>query len=326
MGLFDFLGNKNKILGIDIGTAGIKVVEAERHENKTELVNYGLTQADLRTGLKVSDLGPAEIGGLIKRVLVEMKCKTRRAVISLPLNLSFSVLIEMPFLGQKELEAAIPYEAKKYIPVPIEDVSLDWVIIDQSANTPTDPMIKNQPPKPPQRIFVLLVAVPNEVIKKYTQVAKSAGLQLLSLEIESFAMLRSLVGNDPHTYLLLDFGTKGTNVVIAQGGLVRVAYNVESTERGTVLTEVQRIVNLHKTKYNKNIQRCILSGGSIYAKTGERENKEKEYAGAIKTALGLEANFGDPLARIEYPEKLKKVFADIGPALAVAVGLAMKDT
>lgn len=325
MGLFDFLGNKNKILGIDIGTAGIKIVEIEQDESKLGLLNYGLSQADLQSGFKTSDLKPEEIGTLIKKITKKMGTKTKKAIMSLPLPLSFSVLIEMPSMGQNELAAAIPYEAKKYIPVPIDDVTLDWLIVDESYPQPSDPMIKNRTQTDgKKRVHVLLVAVPNEVIKKYTQVAKSAGLQLQSLEIESFAMARSLVSNDPKAYLLVDFGTKGTNVVIIEKGEVRFSYNIEDTAKSTIMRELLRIVNLYKTRYNKNIERCILSGGSIYAQPDSLKLREEEFAVLIKNNLGLEASFGNPLARLEYPPKLEKTLKDIAPSLAVAIGLAMK--
>lgn len=325
MGFFDFLGNKNKVLGIDIGTAGIKIVEIEHKDNKFELINYGLSQADLKSGFKTSDLSPQEIGLLIKKILKKMDTSTKKTIMSLPLPLSFSVLIEMPAMGQNELTAAIPYEAKKYIPVPIDDVALDWLVVDESYPQPSDPMIKGKTQVDnKKKVQVLLVAVPSETIKKYTQVAKSAGLQLQTLEIESFAMARSLVSNDPKAYLVVDFGTKGTNVVIIEKGDVRFSYNIEDVAKATVLKELTRIVNLYKTRYNKNIERCILTGGSIYAQPDTLKEREREMAVLIKNNLGLEASFGNPLARLDYPPKLENKLKDIAPSLAVAIGLAMK--
>lgn len=324
MAFFDFFSSKNRVLGIDIGTAGIKIVELEKNDGRFELTNYGLTQGKVGDGFRTKDLKTQQVGELIKKILKEMESKTKKAIISLPLASSFSTLIEIPKMPGEELEAAIPFEAKKYIPVSIEEVMLDWAVVEETGIGPNDPMIKARSPQAGKKVQVLLVAVPKETIKRYTEAAKSAGLELLALEIEAFAMARSLVAGDPQTYLILDFGTKGTNVLIVDKGAIRFSYNIESTDENTVLKETERIVNLYKSRYNKNISRCIMGGGSINFATGERESGEKKWAAIIKERIGLEASFGNPLARLDYPEKLKGILSETAPSLAVAVGLAMK--
>ncbi len=137
-------------------------------------------------------------------------------------------------------------------------------------------------------------------------------------------MARALIANDPKAYVLLDLGTRGSNIIVVEKGLVRISFSVESPDRETLLTELERIVNLYKTKYNKNIERCILSGGSIYTPAGESLGLEEELAPLIKKRVGLEASFGNPLSRIIYPEKLKDGLEVIAPSLATAIGLAIK--
>ena len=324
MGLFDFFSGKNKCLGIDIGTGGVKIVELEKEENKYELINYGLTQAKPGENWRLLDLNAGEVGLVIKKILKEMGTKNKRAVISLPVALSFATLVETKALPENELANAISFEAKKYVPVPIDDVIFDWTIVDQMTASPQDPMIKPKDGTEEKKLLVLLVAVPKDVITKYKEIARNANLDLLSLEIESFSLTRSLIANDQKAYVLLDLGTRGSNIIVVEKGLVRISFSVESPDRETVLTELERIVNLYKTKYNKNIERCVLGGGSINASIGESARVESELAPLIRQRVGLETSFGNPLARIVYPEKLKNNLKETAPSLATAIGLAMK--
>lgn len=324
MGLFNFFSGKNRCLGIDVGTGGVKIVELEKEENKYKLINYGLTQAKPGENWRLLDLNAGEVGLVIKKILKEMGTGNKKTVVSLPVALSFATLVETKALPESEMANAIAFEAKKYVPVPIDDVIFDWAIVDQAVSLPQDQMIKPKNGPEEKRVLVLLVAVPKDVIAKYKEIAKNANLELLSLEIESFSLARALIANDPKAYVLLDLGTRGSNIIVVEKGLVRISFSVESPDRETLLTELERIVNLYKTKYNKNIERCILSGGSIYTPAGESLGLEEELAPLIKKRVGLEASFGNPLSRIIYPEKLKDSLEVIAPSLATAIGLAIK--
>ncbi len=324
MGLFNFFSGKNRCLGIDVGTGGVKIVELEKEENKYKLINYGLTQAKPGENWRLLDLNAGEVGLVIKKILKEMGTGNKKTVVSLPVALSFATLVETKALPESEMANAIAFEAKKYVPVPIDDVIFDWAIVDQAVSLPQDQMIKPKNGPEEKRVLVLLVAVPKDVIAKYKEIAKNANLELLSLEIESFSLARALIANDPKAYVLLDLGTRGSNIIVVEKGLVRISFSVESPDRETLLTELERIVNLYKTKYNKNIERCILSGGSIYTPAGESLGLEEELAPLIKKRVGLEASFGNPLSRIIYPEKLKDGLEVIAPSLATAIGLAIK--
>ena len=327
MGFFDFLSSKKRVLGVDIGTAGVKIVELEKNENRFKLVNYGLSEMPEGgvNGLKFSEWPAAKTAEVIKRVLEKMETKNRLAMVSLPIALSFSVLIEMPLLPESEWPTAIPEEAKKYIPVPIKEVALDWMIVGQSQAKPKDPMIKQDNRSETKRMWVVLVAVPNEVIEKYKEIIRLAGLRLKAFEIESFSMARALILNDPKSYLILDFGTQSTNAIIVENGSVLAANTIESVKKDGVLPELERVVNLHKTRYNKVITGWVMTGGSVYPPEGAREKKEKEFAPLVKSGLGLETSFGNPLSRLEYPETLEDILKELAPALSVAVGMGMRE-
>lgn len=303
MALLDFLKPKiNNCLGIDIGTNILKIVELKKDKERLKLENYGLASPFLGNNakdFKTSALPEKELADLIKLVLKEAQIKTQQAVISLPIFSSFSVLIDLPPLSEKELAAAIPFEARKYIPVPIDEVALDWLIIE-----------KNQ---------VLVVAVPNEIINKYAQVAKLANLNVLNFEQEAFSLSRVLIGNDPKTYLLIDIGSRGSSVIIVSNGFVIESYAMEPINPLSICEAIKKVVDIYKKRYNKNIENCILTGSDAVI-------NDKLLLQNLSICLtGMEIIVGNPFARVLYSSQLEADLKKLGPSLAVAVGLAMRE-
>src|SRR3989344_1932190 len=124
-------------LGIDVGTSSIKIVELEKEDNYIKLANYGLIEdsdffgeitngSSVPSGLKISE---GDVSALIKQLIDKSKMKTDTAVMSIPIFSSFLTVMELPNLNKKELENAVPFEARSYIPVPLSEVVLDWIIL-----------------------------------------------------------------------------------------------------------------------------------------------------------------------------------------------------
>jgi len=119
--MFLFKKKPKSYLGIDIGASAIKLVELEKEEQRYKLKNYGIFS--LKDYLKESwyqipsvsrKLTNEELAGIIKKTIKEAKIISNQAYFSLPVYSSFSTLIDFPNLSEKEIEAAIPFEAKKY--------------------------------------------------------------------------------------------------------------------------------------------------------------------------------------------------------------------
>lgn len=306
-----------------MGTAAIKIVELAKEKKGLPrgvkaglaLKNYGLTEPKETNDFRTTDLSDQQLGGLIRKVISEMKPKTKKAVISLPVASSFSTLVELPAMPESELVAAIPFEAKKFIPIPLNEVELDWSVVERKAQPRTGPTL------------ILLVAVPKEVIKKYAQVARIAGLNLLALEQEAFSLARSLIGSKPGVFLIADIGNKSTDLVVVEDGFVRVTHNLETTAKEMAVKEIARVVNLYQERYNKKIEHCFLAGGTILAGDSRKlsETLAKDWLEILKERLGLEVKIGQSLAGLIYPPALKEKMAELEPALAVAIGLAMRE-
>lgn len=351
--MFLFKKKPKGCLGIDVGASLIKIVELELEDKRYKLVNYAIFPLEkyLLRGNSADDLGSLkipteEMAEILQRCVKEAKFKARQVCISIPVRLSFSTLIDLPDMPDREVAAAIPFEARKYIPVPTSEVVLDWSVVN--------PLTK----KPGRQ--VLLIAVPKEIVRDYGEMVQLAGLKLKAIEGETFSLSRVLVGNDKSSIVLIDAGARSVNISIIDGGHIRIIHNLEmgglkvthaiakqmnlnpdeaekikkelstgqvsasqvsqikgvvSSSVGIIAVEIKKIIESYQEKYNRKIEKCIVVGGCV------RLFGLTDY---LTSKLSLDVSLGDPFARIIYPPLLKPVIQDLGPALTVAVGLAMR--
>jgi len=218
-------------LGIDIGTANIKVVQLGLEKKKPTLQNYGVLGtkgrlelvSPIRAKARGLEMMDKEIVIMIKKILEEAKITARNVAVSIPGFASFATVIELPEMPEEEVEKAIPFEAKQYIPVPLSEVVLDWKIIDKKI--PGE--VKDRKIPTQTKIQVLIVAVPKGTINRYTRVIEFCGLKLETLEIESFSLIRALIGNDPTPVAIVDIGARSTDINIVEASVVREVRNLE---------------------------------------------------------------------------------------------------
>ena len=247
--IFNLFGEKGK-LGIDIGTAAIKIVELEKTGGRFVLKNYGLFElkdTDIQssgpgTGQSILKLPDQEIVWGLKELLKKSNMKSTNAIVSIPSFSTFTTIIEMPYLSEQELAKALPFEARKYIPIPLNEVILDWSIIDimrpasdidgalSRGDGSLSRRIQQQSTSAlgrPTTVQVFLAAVPRDETEKYKRIMKSAGLNLKALELENTALIRALLGNDLSPTAIVNIGGRSTSIVIVNKGYERVSHNYE---------------------------------------------------------------------------------------------------
>ncbi|MCH8048753.1 pilus assembly protein PilM [Patescibacteria group bacterium] len=207
LGSFKFI--PKSFLGVDIGTSSIKVVELSRWGTKKSLKNYGEIRSEVlydkpfRTAEKSSLLlSSKDIARALLGILEEAKIETKDAVFSIPDFSSFFTHFELPPMTKEELPEAVRYEARKHIPLPFSEVTFDWQILNKK---------RFGLPKEPVRI--LMVAVPNELINQYQEIALLAKLRLSTLEAEVFGLIRSSLKNEEESVVMLDMGAQTTRLM-----------------------------------------------------------------------------------------------------------------
>lgn len=349
-------------LGIDIGTANIKVVQLGLEKKRPILRNYGILGtkghlelvSPIRAKARGLEMMDKEIVIMIKKILEEAKITALNVSISIPGFASFATVIELPEMPEEEVEKTIPFEAKQYIPVPLSEVILDWKIVGKKV--PGEVKDKKIPTQ--SKLQVLIVAVPKETINRYTRVTEFCGLKLETLEIESFSLIRALIGNDPTPVAIVDVGARSTDINIVEQAVVREVRNLEVSgieftrilssglsigfERAEKLKEqkgilkdeeshvseliasaIDRIINEIETMRNSYFHKHKVKLEKVIL-TGASSHLPgfKDY---MAKKLNLQVLIGDPFARIAYPEVLKPTLIELAPSLAVAVGLALRE-
>ncbi len=219
---------KQHYLGIDIGTSSVKAVELSNLAGRPKLETFAYTERSFDIIKSDSPQTQQALAGLLQQILKQAHATTDRIIAALPSFAVFTSIISLPAMSEKDLLAAIRWEAKKFVPMPLEEMILDWRLIKQAAKTPEVAVAAvpaGAPATPgaerrgkPKDQKILLTAAPKTLVKRYVDVFKAADLQLVSLETEAFALERSLIGNDPSAVLLIDVGSSATDLsVIAHG-------------------------------------------------------------------------------------------------------------
>lgn len=206
-----FLDLKQKVFGLDISDLSFKIIKLKRKRNDFYLSFY--LEKDIPAGvIKDGEINDEKrLVEIIKNVLIGKdgkKIKTKYVIASLPDKKSFLQMIQMPKISVEDLKSAIIYEAENYIPLPIDDVYLDFEKIPSS----------NQQ----DHYDILIAASPKKTIDSYLSCLKKSGLIPIALEIESLSIARALIkNNDPLLYFLIDFGATKTNFIVFFNNFIR---------------------------------------------------------------------------------------------------------
>lgn len=333
-------------IGIDIGTSSIKVVELVRPSggNRAKLNNYGEfyaaghKNAIQSRSLKILDSRVAEI---LKDVFTEAGISGKEAGISIPIFSSFSTLMTLPAMPDEELERAVRYEARKYIPVPINEVHFDWLKVDHLSTE--------------KNFRILAVAVPNEIIEKYNRIAQLLNIKLTHIELETFSAARALLGKDQAPVLILDIGSRSTNISVVERGIVLQHHNIDVSgysltrvlSRG-LLIDMQRAEALKRkngvlpdghaadllyplldkivVEIEKTLEEYVRQGGGkpmrIIMTGGSAEMPG--LASYFQKSLKVKVEVGNPFNAIEVPKQLTNLLTKSSFEFTVAAGLALR--
>ncbi len=231
--IFGLFKPKSK-LGIDIGTSAIKVVELEKRGGRFELVNYGFFElkgaSEQTEGQSLLKLPDEDIVWGIRELMKKANFHSRDVVAAIPSFSTFATVIEMPYLSEDDLAKAIPFEARKYVPVPLNEVVLDWSIVgivDQSQTAALKSAISSSAASKSPTVEVFLAAVPKDETSRYQRIMRDAGLNLVALELENSGLIRGLLGNDLAPTAIVNIGGRSTSIVILYQGYERGSHKYE---------------------------------------------------------------------------------------------------
>jgi len=352
-----FLGIPKKCLGIDVGTSAIKIVELSKIGARQKLENYGeisvfaLYQKPFRTFEKSTLLlSTSEIARAIRSILEEAKIKEKKAVFSIPDFSSFYTTFRLPPMSPEELPRAVQFEARQHVPLPLSEVTLDWQVIEGKVSRERREELK-----------ILLVAVPNEVIWQYQQIAIQSNLKLLSLEAEVFGFLRScLLPDQKLIAILVDIGAQSTTISVAEKEVMKISHSFDLAGNDLTQTLAKSFgidfkeAEVLKKKYGileqevmggRNVREVLLPmidlisteikkiSQNFYQSEGKEVQKIILAGGSawlpglkdyFQNQLQKEVEIANPFLSLYFPPILEKTLKKIGPSFAIAVGMAQR--
>ena len=390
---------KKSFLGVDIGTSAIKLVELADKNGQPSLVTYGYAESQTDLVRSNSQATVQQVAKILKALVKKARVSTTRSIAALPTFAVFNSIISLPKMSRKDLSAAVRWEAKKFIPLPIDEMILDWKVLAESRKnvlpdglfsrdlsgllqkkkTEDEEMSQEDKDKQEKKksiqeqkalakankavskdnIRILLTAAPKNLVVKYIEVFKEAGLDLISLETEAFALARSLIGNDQTTTMIVDIGSLSTDIVIIEKGVpilnrgidiggytitkaimdslnvsearaeqFKIDFGVMLEDRSkgvpkTIVDSLQPIINEIKYVFDLYQNQGTMRVEKIVLSGGSAFLPNlPDY---LIDLLQIQTIIGNPWDRIIYPLDLKPVLDSVAPQMAAVIGLAMRD-
>jgi type IV pilus assembly protein PilM len=355
-------GSSKNAVGIDIGSSSIKVVEIKTKNKKATLVTYGMIGLGPYDNLEVgqiTNLPVEKITEALKETLKQSGIVTPQCALAIPVESSLIFTIELPFQAKKsEMASIVSTEARKHIPVPIDEVSLDWFVLPrkeisfEEANNPDATVLL------PEKTEILVVAIQNDVVSKYRSIVAGSKLEAGFFEIEIFSSVRSNFEHELSSILLMDFGASRTKMSIVEFGTIKSFHIIprggaaisESIAKslGISFAEAEKMkkeYGLYGNPNDKNLADIIkIHTDYIFSETNNvLLGYEKKYNRTISKVIftgggallkGLKevaaSNFkaevviGRPFSKVVAPAFLDKALEATGPEFDVAIGLALR--
>lgn len=336
-------------VGIDIGSSSVKVIEIEDTETALMLRTYG----ELQLGpYKDADLGTAVSLGSQKKteavvdVIREAQVSVKHGALAMPLSSSFLTVIPLSLKEGELIENRIPVEAKKYVPLPLSDVTLDW---SELASVNNEQISVHE---------ILLAAIENKAMTEYKELLNMIGMTGEPAEIEAFSLVRALWKQSDTTLAIIDIGAKTSKLYIIRNGSLerihrvavggqhitkRVAelvgisfaeaenlkrlytkespqardiYKAMSTTLEGPLREFARLIDRYQARVGMPINRIACSGGVAMS---------PYFISYVKDVMVHDqVEIGNPFDKVAYPAFMEDTLEQISPTFAVSLGAALR--
>ena len=361
-----FKSPEESVIGIDVGTSSIKVVQLRKKKGRAVLETYGELSLGPYAGLalgQVTNLPAEKIAEAIRDVLKESNVTSNSAGVSIPFKSSLVSLIELPPVEQKQLQEMIPIEARKYIPVPISEVTMDWWVVPTEFDHDLDFVQgvddeNNEIKTETKKVQVLVVSIHNDVLSTYSTIVKNAMLNTSFFEIEMFSSTRALLSGETTPVLIFDMGASSTKIYILERGVVKYSHIINRGSQEITVSiskglnvpfdraeHIKRNLGSGTPAEEKDIYEIMsLTLDFIFSEANTvifnyQRKFNKAISKVILTGGGVamkgvfelaRANFqtevvmGDPFNKVESPAFLEDVLKVTGLEFSTALGLALR--
>ncbi|MEW6542037.1 MAG: type IV pilus assembly protein PilM [Nitrospirota bacterium] len=347
-------GPSKQLLGLDIGSSSIKLVQMKGYKGKYALQKFGMKPLEPEVIVDGTVMDAARVVTVIKELLQESGTKLKNVAMSISGHSVIVKKIALPPMPDEELEGQVKLAAEQYIPFDINEVNLDFHILN-----PLEQSDDGQP-----QMSVLLVAAKKEKVNELTELVKGAGLNPMVLDVDAFAIenmhgINYSPGADEIT-ALVNVGASVMNVNILKGNVslftrdisiggnryteaiqrdLGVSYEeAEAAKQGErregldldavatvienvnaeVATEIARSIDHFRSIYSDlEVSRILLCGGCA---------RVAGLVQQLRDRMGVAVELANPFSQVDTtgaqldPEFLSSV----APQAAVGVGLALR--
>lgn len=342
----EFNDTKNKYCGLDIGTAGLRLVELRPGVSSPGLVSYASTPLPADLLSSDSDAERTQLAEIISRLIVQSGTTAETVVAAVSASKTVTAVISVPQQDEAELQRTMEYQAEQQLHMSISEIKADWYVLGPLAGDTSQ-----------QR--VLLVAAPRSVVDAYTQIIAKAGLGLLALETDTLALARSLSASPEVPVLIIDFGSSSTKMALVWQYLPQLTralplghvslinavsqglnidadqarqflqkFGVSQTKlEGQVFKAVHELLNQIVSEACRLLEAFTARQAGVPLEkvvlTGDLANTP-ELSAYLADELHLLSEVGNPWAGVSYPPAEQAALMSQSLQFAVAVGLAQR--
>ncbi len=284
-----------KLIGIDIGSSTIKFACVKKEGNDFIMEAVGVAPAAAHGAMSESIVDLQNLADSIKKMIEASNIKTKEVALSIPENLVYTKVIEMPELSDQELSAALKFEMEQYVPLPLDQAKTDWEVLSHMESDGKKTM------------DVMIIAAPIGVLSKYEKVMEMAGLVPEVVETEIVSVHRALLPliNTPDPNMIVHIGATTTSVAIVKNGTIKMVFStalggaaitraisidlgIDITQAenykkayglakdafegkigqalspilSSIIGDIRRALLSYREKSNENMKQVILSGGT----------------------------------------------------------------
>ncbi len=341
------------VLGLDVGSKYIKYTELLHiDKNRYQLISVGMCPGPVKGLNSEASIDHEALGVTIKKLLKDGGVRSKMVNVALPEANVFTRIIQVPPLSERELASAIKWEAEQYIPLPLEEVEMDFSIVGESKDKDGN-----------KKLDVLLVAAPKMLIDRFTKVLEAADLEAEAMETEIISASRALlppVFDKPLTVMVVNIGGQSTDLSIIRQGVIaftrslptggttftkaiaqdlgfpipqaeeyKKAYGLKSDQIegkiyrtlkpifSVIVDEIKRSITFFQNKFSEEVMAALIISGGSARLPGLVE--------ALTEAVGIETQIGNPWTRVAKDQSRFAKLDEEGCTFVVACGLAMRE-
>lgn len=343
--------NSNSVVGVDIGSSSMKVVEIKEEKGVVTLSTYGEVQLGPYAGKELGEsvqLNPKQEQEALVDVIRESAIKAREAVFSMPLSSSFVTNVSIEAGPDADLAALVRVEARKVIPASLSEVTLDWAEVEVS---------KEEAQSEVKHRNVLIAAIQNTALERFKVLMQFAGLKQPPTEIECFSSIRSLFKTQKQDIVIIDIGATSSKLYISRKGLLMRMHRIRAggaiaTKQisETLKTTFEKAEQMkydanvsadyfaemkraHNTSYDRAFREFRQVLREYEAKTGISFSEVYLSGGGalfpgiethLAAALDRDVILANPFSKVAYPAFMEDTMKEIGPSFTVALGAALR--